>query len=118
MDIKKKRETIEKFCESNQCGFVNYEVLHSDNLSAFSKGIYAILVSMHNGNCSYAELMEQQVGFDEDVMYAVWALFKNGFICLNTMSDNEVENIYETFWADKTMTMNGERKAAFDNHGE
>lgn len=118
MDIEKKRKTIEEYCELNQCGFVNYEVLHSNKLSAFSKGIYAILVSLNNENCTYTELMQQQVGFDEDVMYAVWALFKNGFLRLNTLNDDEVENIYEKFWRDRTALQNDERKVVFENNGE
>ena len=99
MDIKEKREKIEDVCRINSCGFVNPEVFEQ-GYSPQTLGVYGILASHNNGKLSGKELLmmyapeePESLEASEDCMYALWELYKDGFIELNTLLNKDVEDI-------------------------
>lgn len=114
MDIKEKREKIEDVCRINSCGFVNPEVFEQ-GYSPQTLGVYGILASHNNGKLSGRELLmmyapEEPESQDvlEACMCALWILYEDGFIELNTLLDKDVESVYEQLGLDKLAQANNE----------
>lgn len=96
------RKIIEDMCNLDGCGFCDPEVF-TRKYSAGTVGVYAMLAS-HNGKLSAAELLEMYGDEEEpekDCMFALWELYKGGFIELTTLTDKGVQIISEQLKLDK-----------------
>lgn len=100
MSIEERRKLIEKICKSDSVGFINPEIFQK-GYSLETIGIYAIL-SSYNGRIPANELLHiydpnhpDDPEVEELCRLSVWALYRDGFIELNTLTDNAVEEISE-----------------------
>lgn len=106
MNLDAKRKIIEDVCKLDGCGFLDPEVFKK-GYSTQTLAVYSML-SSYNGKVSAAELMEMydpehrvDPEVEEDCMLALWALYKGGFLELNTLTDEGVEIISEQFGLDQ-----------------
>lgn len=110
MDIRMKRKAIEDMCNLNQIGYINKEVFKM-GYSIETASIYGMLAA-YNGKVKANQLLkmydphyESDPEVEEQFMHSLWALYRDGFIELSTLTDECVEELSEQLGMD-TLTQN------------
>ena len=109
-EIGRKKAVID-ICKKGECGIIDGSVFKK-GYSCQTIVVYSIIAS-YNGRIAAKELLEAYCSEDvdkqeavEDCKSALWQLFTDGFVKLNTLTDEGVMAISEKFRLDKLTQKN------------